>query len=163
MVPQVRARATDPGGMALELTLPVNKVPATLVLGDGTRHDVSVFIAAGQEIEELLTAEQWFLPTLRDGQFRMYARRAVACLSLPVFRAPRDGEEDAILPMQKRSAVVHLCSGSILNGELRYLAPPERRRTADFLNEEAALFTLYDSETVHYVVKAHVAYVEEAP
>jgi hypothetical protein len=147
--------------MGQDLTLPVDRVPAVLILTDGSRHEVSIFFAAGQDLAEVMESGQAFLPaTELGGRFRLFSRRALACIRLPHGGASV-AELDA-LPLCRRTAAIRLLSGILLTGELRYLAPPERRRTADYLNEPAASFPVYAEDGVYHVAKNQVAYLEEA-
>jgi hypothetical protein len=88
----------------------------------------------------------------------MYARPALACIA--VARAPASDDDE--LPRVHRAVVVRLRSGRVLTGELRFVAPPERRRTTDHLNDGAAHFALHDGRQVYFVAKQHVDSVEEA-
>jgi hypothetical protein len=56
---------------------------------------------------------------------------------------------------------VHLHDGRELAGELRWTAPESHRRTIDYLNENASHIIVHAREGLTYVVKAHVAWIEE--
>jgi hypothetical protein len=146
--------------MGQDLTLPVDRIPVALILDDGDRHQVALFSAAGQDMSALLEATWGFLPAAEQGgRIRLFSRRAVACVKLAHGVGALRTLDD--LPLCRRAALVRLRSGVTLRGELRYLAPPERRRTADYLNEPARTFLLHADDGVYHVVKDHVAYLEE--
>lgn len=144
----------------LELTLPVEELPATVVLADGSCREAELFLAPGQDAEALLAGGQPFVRAAEDGAFRLYGREAIACVSVAVFRARRAGE-DAGVPVRRQRVRVRLAGGAELRGELRYLAPPERARPGDFLNEDCPTFALHDSDAIHFVAKRHVVAIEE--
>lgn len=143
----------------VELRLPVRRIPVILVLADGHRQDASVFLAAGQDPGDLLAGEPPFLPVHTAGRIRLYARAAIACVAVP---PGPSGDDGADLPIERRPVVVHLASAVVLAGELRFVQPPERCRTADVLNEPAPTFSLHSGEVVYHVAKRHVTWVEEA-
>jgi hypothetical protein len=142
--------------------LPVERVPATMILHDGTRSQVELFLPIADTVIDLLTGSEPFLPVARGERISLVARGAIACLAVP-----EDGADDATvpittLPLVHQKVHVHLKSGVVLEGELRWVAPHGRQRTADHLNEDAPTFALYAGAMVHHVTKAHVALVEEA-
>ena len=140
-----------------DFVLPVARVAVELRLTDGSRREVQVFVAAGDDISALLESPQPFLPVQDGGKVRLYARAVMMCVSVP--RVPTlvpDGP-----PPHEREATVHLAGGEQLRGILRYVAPRERRRPADYLNEESRSFALHADHCVHYIAKAHVTCVDE--
>lgn len=139
------------------LRLPVDHLPASLVLHDGTRSDVTLFVPAGETVPSILTGAA-FLPIIRGQNVVLVARAAVACLAVP--DAP-PSELDGVLPEERQRAVVHLLSGVTLAGELRWIPPAGRQRTVDHLNLAVPYFTMHADGLTHYVLKAHVAFVEE--
>jgi hypothetical protein len=54
-----------------------------------------------------------------------------------------------------------LRSGATVEGELRWVAPPGRRRTLDYLNDGSALLVVHGTGDTSYVAKAHIASVDE--
>ena len=139
------------------LRLPVDQVSATMILHDGARSDVELFLTGGESIAQVLGEGAAFLPVIRKGNVSLVARGAIACLS--VVEAPITVESD--LPVVTQRAHVHLKSGVVLEGELRWTVVTGRQRTADHLNDPAPLVALHAAGTTHHVVKAHVAIVEE--
>jgi len=139
------------------LQLPVDHLPAVMVLFDGTRSDVILFVPAGDDVIRLLTGAEQFLPVIRGRNVCLIARTAIACLSVPEPALdPHHG-----MPFERQRAVVQLRSGGTIDGELRWMPPAGHQRTADHLNESSPYFTIHADGQAHYVVKAHVAVVEE--
>jgi hypothetical protein len=143
-----------------DLVLPVDRVAVMLRLVDGTRHEVDVFVPAGDEVRDLLESPTRFLPVREGGRIRLYAQSALMCVSVAPGTAGAAIATDEPTP-RDCPATVQLIGGEVLVGSLRYLAPRERRRPADYLNEDSAVFALYGERDVHYIVKAHVLCVEE--
>jgi hypothetical protein len=139
------------------LRLPVDQVSATMILHDGSRSDVELFLTGGETIEQVLGDGAAFLPVIRKGNVALVARTAIACLSVVETRITSESE----LPAVTQRAHVHLNSGVVLEGELEWTAVAGRQRTADHLNDPSPLVALYDAGVTHHVVKAHVAIVEE--
>jgi DNA-binding NtrC family response regulator len=139
------------------LAVPIERVTALLVLNDGTRHEVVLPRGPGQLIEELFEDQAPFVPVNEGGKTRIYARSALACVTV---RDAGELEDDA-LPRNRRSVRVQLLSGVVLDGELRYVAVEGRGRVTDVLNESSSSFSLHSKETVHHIAKAHVLCIEE--
>ena len=138
--------------------LPVDRLPAGMVLHDGSRSEIELFLPLGDTVVELLTRLEAFMPVMRDGErVTLVARGAIACLAV----ADVDDPAAAGMPIDHQRVQVQLRSGLALDGELRWVAPNGRQRTADHLNDGAPTFELYAGGIVHHVVKAHVAAVEE--
>lgn len=140
------------------LRLPVDNVLAQLVMHDGERCDVLLFIASGEDVTRLLTAGDPFIPMIRNAKFCLVGRQAIAALGIPEAPTPPD---DAALPLEHQRARIKLLSGATLEGELRWIAPATGRRTADYLNEDAELIELHAPPTVYHVRKHAIASVEE--
>lgn len=140
------------------LRMPVDHVVATLMMHDGTKSDVVLFVPPSEDIGHLLTSGPTFLPTIKDGRITLVARDAIASIGTPELAVlPREDD----LPFERQTAVVTLRSGAKLEGEVRFTAPAGHQRTADFLNESEAVFCVHAAGTTYVVVKAHVAQVEE--
>jgi hypothetical protein len=141
------------------LRLPVDRTPATMYLHDGLRSEVELFLPLAETVLDLLTASGTFLPVMRRDRVCLVARAAIACLAVADDTGAEAG--DTVLPVVHQLVQVHLRSGVVLEGELRWLAPQDRRRTGDHLNDGAPAFALHGGGLVHHVIKAHVALVEE--
>lgn len=142
------------------LRLPVDSVTATLILHDGERSDVLLFIAAGEDITRLVSPGDPFVPMIKHARFCLVARTAIAAIG--VTDPPADPELDG-LPVECQRARIQLCSGAALEGELRWTAPEGERRTADYVNDSPTFFILHaaDGHTTYYIAKAQVATIEE--
>lgn len=144
--------------------VPVDSLAATVILSDGTRHEVVFSRGPGQPIEELLEAREGFVPVKEGGKTRIYARCALACVIVPVIvrdAGDEDGSEGDALPHKRRAVRVSLLSRIVLEGELRYVAVEGRGRVTDVLNEDSLSFSLHASDAVHHIAKAHVLCIEE--
>ncbi|MBA3459231.1 MAG: hypothetical protein H0T46_04675 [Deltaproteobacteria bacterium] len=141
------------------LRMPVDHVQATLILHDGARSDVMLFVPPTEDLEHLLgPSGPRFLPMIRGSKMHLVAREAIAGLGIQaVVATPQDDD----LPIEVQPAMVQLKSGTELVGELRYSAPMGQARTADYLNTSADTFDLHIEGIVFHIVKAHVALVEE--
>jgi hypothetical protein len=131
------------------LRMPVNTVLATLILHDGERSDVLLYIPPGEDITSLLSPGQPFLPMIKHARFCLVARSAIAVLGVVIGAEPAD---DSGLPVTRQRARVRLRSGTALEGELRWPASDVTTRTSDYTTEP---------RTIHYVVKSHMATLEE--
>jgi hypothetical protein len=140
------------------MRLPVDDVTATLILHDGDRSEVVLFVSPDEDIVRVLTAREPFLPMRRAGKLVLVARAAIAALGLPSIPTIASDDE---LPVETQAAMLRLRSGQTLEGELRWTAPAGAKRTADFLNDDEAHVTLYAGKTTYYVIKDQIALVEE--
>ena len=140
------------------MRLPVDHVTASLVLHDGDRSDVVIFVSPDDDIARILTSREPFLPMMRAGKIALVSRAAIAALGLPsVPSIPKDDD----LPVETQLATVRLRSGQLIEGELRWTSPPSSQRTADFLNSDEPYIKVHAAATTYYVVKHHIALVEE--
>jgi DNA-binding NtrC family response regulator len=143
--------------MVNAFVVPVQRVKVELILDDGSRHEAVLPRGPGQPIEELFEAREAFVPVRQGETTRIYARAAIAA----VFVRDATEPEDDGLPRKPRAVRVSLHSGTVLEGELRYVPVEGRARVTDVLNEFTPSFPLYSESGVHHVAKAHVRYVEE--
>ncbi len=64
--------------------------------------------------------------------------------------------------MEHQKAAIKLRSGVVLEGELRWAGPAGRQRTADHMNNNEASYVLLHAGAINYfVVKVHIATVDE--
>jgi hypothetical protein len=140
--------------------LPVNSVLAKLTLHDGARGDALLFIPPGEDITRIVSPGPPFVPMIRNAQFALVARDAIAALAVVVSVEPLD---DDALPIIRQRARLALRSGVTLEGELRWISFDGHKRTSDHLNDPEPYIVVHTAEprTAHYVVKAHIATVEE--
>lgn len=140
------------------MRLPVDHVTASLILHDGDRSDVVIFISPDEDIARILGAREPFLPMMRAGKFALVARAAIAALGIPTIPTlPKDDD----LPVETQVASIRLRSGHVVEGELRWTGAPGSQRTADFLNSDEPYIKVHTVTTTYYVVKHHIALVEE--
>ncbi len=140
------------------MRLPVDHVTASLVLHDGDRSEVVIFVSPDEDIARVLAAREPFLPMIRGGKLALVARAAIAALGLPSIPSiPQDDD----LPVETQVASIRLRSGQLIEGELRWTGAPGSQRTADFLNSDELYIKVYAGNTTYYVVKHHIAVVEE--
>lgn len=140
------------------MRLPVDHVTASLILHDGDRSDVVLFVSPDEDIVRILGAREPFLSMMRAGKIALVARAAIAALGLPAIPAIH---QDGDLPVETQLASVRLRSGHVLEGELRWTGPAGAQRTSDFLNGDEPYIKVYANDTTHYVIKHHIAVVEE--
>jgi hypothetical protein len=137
--------------------MPVDLVTATLILHDGDRSEIILFMPPGEDMARLVSEGDRFLPVTRAGKVCLVARSAIACLGV----TPRVARPDD-LPVERQAAIVRLESGTVLEGELRWIAPEGKQRTADFLNGASPYIEVFTAALTYYVLKAHIATVQEA-
>lgn len=140
------------------MRLPVDHVTASLILHDGDRSDVVLFVSPDEDIARVLAAREPFLPMMRAGKIALIARAAIAAIGLP--SVPMIPKHDD-LPLVTQPATVRLRSGELIEGELRWIGPATAQRTADHLNSEEPYLKVHAANTTYYVVKHHIALVEE--
>jgi hypothetical protein len=143
------------------LRMPVDYVDATLVLHDGERSEVIFFVPPNEGIARLISEGAAFVPVMRDAKICIVARAAIACIGVVQRAAPVADEEEGELPSESQRATVKLRSGMMLEGELRWTIVPGEQRTADHLNGPAPYFELRAADRTYFVMKSHVATVQE--
>jgi len=141
------------------LRMPIDSVCAQMILHDGERSEVLLFIAPSEDIARLLTEGAPFMPVVRNGRVCIVARSSVASLGVPARVAPPPSEDD--LPMQLQRVSVKLRSGHAVDGEMRWIMPLDRQKTIEHLNNDSPCFEVHADDTVWHVVKSHVATVTE--
>jgi hypothetical protein len=139
--------------------LPVEWREARIVLADGSPHTVRLSMRRDASVCELFEAHEPFLPVRVGDAFHLYARAALACITV------RSGEpvaHEGHVSLVTRSVCVRLLSGTTLEGLLRFVSIPGRGRMTDVLNEDAPTFALQHADGgVSFVAKAHVLSVQE--
>ena len=142
------------------LRMPVNSVLATLILHDGERCDVLLFIAAGEDITRLISPGDPFVPMIKHAKFCLVARPAIAALGIV---AGAEAPDDGGLPITRQRVRVRLRSGTALEGEARWHASEVYKRTSDYVNDASAYIVVHANQPqpTYYVAKSQVATVEE--
>jgi hypothetical protein len=143
------------------LRMPVDNVLATLILHDGERSDVLLFVPPGERIEHLVSPGDPFVPMIKNARFCLVARPAIAALGVVTGEDKHD--DDGALPFERQRARIRLRSGQAIEGELRWTGPEGRKRTADYVNDSEAYFVVHatGARITYYVAKAEVATIEE--
>ena len=140
------------------LRMPVDYVDATLILHDGDRSEVIFLLPPSEDLARVITEGEAFIPVMRDAKICIIARDAIAAVGLP----PRVIDElEEAMPHETQRATVKLKSGMMLEGELRWTVVTGKQRTADFLNGDARCIELRTPDKSFYIVKSHIAYVQE--
>lgn len=140
------------------MRLPVDHVTASLILHDGDRAEVVIFISPDEDIARVLADRKPFLPMIRSGKLVLVARAAIAALGLPSVTVIPQHDD---LPLVTQAATVRLRSGQLIEGELRWIGPATAERTADHLNSDEPYLKVHAATTTYHVVKHHIALVEE--
>jgi hypothetical protein len=140
------------------MRVPRDKTPGELILDDGERTYVLFFVPAGDTLTRVFEDPNPFLPVAVGKTVRMVARASIACMSAHVMHA---SAPDADFPQEKQHAIVRLRGGTVVRGQLRWVAPYGHRRTLDHLNDSSAHMVAYDGDYIHFIAKAAVLSVEE--
>ena len=139
------------------LKMPVDYVDATLILHDGDRSEVIFLLPPGEDLARVITEGDAFIPVMRNAKMCIVARDAIAAIGMP----PKVEDEDA-LPTDKQKVTVKMKSGMMLDGELRWTIIDGKQRTAHHLNGDARTIELRAQDKSYFIVKSHVAYVQES-
>ncbi len=141
------------------LRMPVDNISASMVLHDGERSEVVLFMPPTEDIPHLLGPNgPQFIAMMVGSGVSLVARDAIACLTSPAAAVIALDDD---LPVVTQRVGVKLRSGVMIEGELRWTAPTGQQRTADHLNSSASLLELHAPNVIHHIVKAHVARVDE--
>jgi hypothetical protein len=140
------------------MRIPVDRVTARLSLHDGKQLEVALFLPIGEDVVEIFNKPEPFLPVATDKKVLLMARSAIAAIAVPGAKLVSSDD----LPTERQMALVHLRNGQVVEGELRWIAPPGRRRTADLLNENAPCVVVHAAAGMTYIAKTHIAWIEEA-
>jgi hypothetical protein len=140
------------------LRMPVDYVDATLILHDGDRSEVIFLLPPGEDLSRVVTEGDAFIPVMRNAKICIIARTAIAAVGIP----PRiEDELEQAMPCETQRVAVKLKSGMMLDGELRWTRCDGKQRTADHLNGDALTIELRNGDKSFFVVKSHIAYVQE--
>ena len=140
------------------MRVPRDKTPGELILEDGERAYVLFFVPSGDTLSRVFEDPNVFMPVAIGKTVRLVARAAIACISAHVMHA---SAPDADFPQEKQRAIVRLRGGTVVRGELRWIAPYGHRRTLDHLNDNQTHMVVYDGDYIHFIAKAAVLSVEE--
>jgi hypothetical protein len=138
------------------MRLPVDRSSVTLILETGEAVTGEIFLAPGEPISSVLDEAEPFVPVALEKNVRLVARSTIASLAVAVEVA-----HDPDVQEQMQRAVVRLKNGVSVEGELRWVPYAGYRRTVDLLNLPSRLLVVHGSGVTTYIIKAHVAWVEE--
>lgn len=139
------------------MRIPVDHVAATVHLANGEVLEATLFVAFGEDVTTILTRSDGFIPVAVAKNIRHVARASIASIHLPGAKLVTSDE----LPTEQQSVRVHCYDRREIQGEVRWTAAENYRRTIDFLNEPGPYLVVHAREGVTYVRKGHVAWIEE--
>lgn len=140
------------------MRVPRDKTPGELILEDGEKTYVLFFVPQGDTLARVFEDSNPFMPVAVGSKIRMIPRAAVACMTAHVCHA---SVPDSEFPQEKQRALVRLRGGSVVRGELRWVAPYGHRRTLDHLNDPSRHVIVYDGDYIHFIAKTQILGVEE--
>ena len=140
------------------MRVPRDKTPGELILDDGERVYVLFFVPPGDTLAGVFEDNGRFMPVAIGSTVRMVARAAIACMTAHVVHV---GGPQVDLPEERQRVIARLRGGTVVRGELRWVAPYGHRRTLDHLNDSSAHLVIHDGDYIHFVSKTAVLSVEE--
>ncbi len=140
------------------LRMPVDMVDACMILHDGDRADVLMFVPPTEDLARMLCEGSAFLPVMREAAMCMVARSAIACMKVAARLAPK--LED--FPSEQENVKVTLRSGTVIEGTVKWIPPVARQRAADHLNSDTPIIVVHSGDDAYLIVKSHIAMVREA-
>lgn len=140
------------------MRVPRDKTPGELIMDDGERAYVLFFVPLGDTLSRVFEDPNPFLPVAIGNTARIVSRAAIACVSAHVMQKIAD-ESD--LPHEKQRAIIRLRGGTVIRGELRWVAQDGHRRTVDHLNDISTYLEVHDGDYIHFIAKAAVVSAEE--
>lgn len=140
------------------LRMPVDMVDACMILHDGDRSDVLLFVPPTEDLCRMLSEGPEFLPVMREAAMCLVARSAIACLRVELALAPKHPED---FPSEQQKVKVTLRSGTVIDGTMTWIPPAGHQRTADHLNSEVPILVVTTEEHACLIAKAHIAMVRE--
>jgi hypothetical protein len=138
------------------MRLPVERVLVTIALENGEPLTGEIFLAPGEPPSSVLDEAEPFVPLALERGVRLVARAMIATLAVA-----HETELDPDVHEESQRALVRLKNGSSVEGELRWVPSVGYRRTVDLLNLPSRMLVVHGAGCTTFVVKAHVAWVEE--
>ncbi len=139
------------------LRMPVDMVDAVMILHDGDRSDIILFVPPAESVWHVVWSGRAFVPVMREASTCLVACDAIACLGVAADRAPSPDLDPTIA----QPAKVTLRNGMVLEGVMHWIAPEGSQRTIDYLNCEVTFLVLHTEERVWLIAKSHIAMVRE--
>ncbi len=140
------------------MRMPRDKTPGELILDDGEHASVLFFVPHSETLGRIFEDANAFMPVAVGSSVRMVARSSIACIRAHRIHAI---VPDADIPRETQRTIVRLRGGTVVRGELRWIAADGHRRTLDHLNDNSTYMLAYDGDHIHFIVKAAVLSVEE--
>lgn len=138
------------------MRLPVERVPVTLVLESGEVLAGEIFLAPGEPPSGVLDEAEPFVPVRTPITVRLVARATITSLTVPL-----ELDRDPDIIEETLRAVIRLKNGGTIEGDLRWVPCEGYRRTVDLLNRASRLLVVHGDGITTYVIKSHIAWVEE--
>ena len=138
------------------MRLPVDRARVALTLETGEALTGDIFLAPSEPVSSVLQHHEPFMPLGLDKHVRLVARATIACLAVAIAT-----DRDPDVAEETQRVRVRLKSGATIEGDLRWVALVGHRRTVDHLNLPARFLAIHAPGTTTYVLKPHVAWVEE--
>ena len=150
-----------------QIRVPTVPVEAVILLADGARQEVCVFLANAspfhegpETLDEFLNSARPFLPArAADGRAHLIGTHGILTVSV-----------DPKVPMLSRLpgrvvstidfVTLHLRDGSRLEGTLLANLPSDLARVSDAFNAEGAFIPIETGGRVSYVQKTYIAWIE---
>ena len=129
-----------------------------MIMHDGDRSDVMLFVPPTEDIARMLSEGATFLPVMREASMALIARSAIACVKVASKHAPRLDD----FPTEQENVKVTLRSGMVIDGLMKWIPQVARQRTADHLNSDTPIIVIHAGDEAHLIVKSHIAMVREA-
>jgi hypothetical protein len=140
------------------LRMPIDMIDAHLIMHDGDRSDVLMFVPPTEDIVRVMTEGPAFVAIARGGMEAIAARDAIACIGVTPSFGPKLDED---LPIVRQKVAVQLRSGVTLEGELRFVSFASERQLLDFMCTDAPCIAVFTDKTTYVISKAHVSSVIE--
>ncbi len=140
------------------MRVPRDKTPGELILDDGERVYALFFVPQGHTLSGVFEDSSRFMPVAIGSTVRMVARAAIACMTAHVVHA---GSPEMEFPEERQRVIARLRGGTVVRGELRWVAAYGHRRTLDHLNDGSVHLVVHDGDYIHFIAKSAVLSVEE--
>jgi len=149
-----------------DLKVPKRRLTVASTLADGSRREVTVFLAeaapghaGGERLSDLLNGASDFIPALEAETREMtFLNRTAVMIAEADAEAERTRADELTIPTE-HAVEVALIDGRKLRGHVSYVLPPDRGRLADFLNDGTLFLPLHAESRVLLVHKRHIVRV----
>lgn len=162
--------------MSERYQVPKHEAPARVLLADGSRRRITVYLgeqaedhAGPERPSDLLNGSERFFPvSFPDAGFALLRRTSVLVMTVDVEHelVGATEAEDVFGPgpdpegLERHDVVLFLDEGSEAEGTMTFVMPPGERRLQDYLNRASAFVRLRDGDRVRIVNTDRVVRVE---